>query len=294
MRYYQLLAPLRSALSQLCRLRAGARDRARLHARADPPPRLDRRTPRSPSWPWALRIITLGRFAIEATARRSSSPARCRGKPLALLKALIAFGGRDVAAAPADRRAVARRRSRRRARRLQRRVAPPAQAAAARCTRRCSCMTAASASTRRSAGPTRRAFERLVARHSGAGRRRIRRVAFAGTCPGVLLRPLSDEEADAGLEPLDPRAPAQRSSRRSCGASKRWPASGATRKRSAATAGPGDRRPRRGVLSRRDGAAPCVAATGRRAAGLPAPEADAVDPVAASRRRRAARRCTGC
>jgi ATP/maltotriose-dependent transcriptional regulator MalT/DNA-binding SARP family transcriptional activator len=48
------------------------------------------------NWPWALKIFTLGRFALV----RDETPIRFSGKvqekPLSMLKALIALGGRDV------------------------------------------------------------------------------------------------------------------------------------------------------------------------------------------------------
>jgi DNA-binding SARP family transcriptional activator len=64
--------------------------------------RLRRLAPEHPpveleAWPWALRIYTLGRFGVV----RDGAPVRFSGKvqqrPLALLKAVIALGGRDVA-----------------------------------------------------------------------------------------------------------------------------------------------------------------------------------------------------
>jgi len=49
------------------------------------------------AWPWPVKIYTLGRFELA----RDGEPVRFSGKvqqkPLALLKALIAFGGKDVA-----------------------------------------------------------------------------------------------------------------------------------------------------------------------------------------------------
>jgi len=52
-------------------------------------------------WPWALKIRCLGRFAIEQEGRPVAFKGPSRGKPLTLLKALIAFGGREVPAARA-------------------------------------------------------------------------------------------------------------------------------------------------------------------------------------------------
>jgi hypothetical protein len=47
-----------------------------------------------PEWPWPVRIRALGRLEIELDGGRASSPGRTR--PLALLSALVAFGGRAV------------------------------------------------------------------------------------------------------------------------------------------------------------------------------------------------------
>jgi DNA-binding SARP family transcriptional activator len=51
------------------------------------------------NWPWPIKIYTLGRFSL----LKNGKPLLARGKrpqkPLALLKALIAFGGRDVSEA---------------------------------------------------------------------------------------------------------------------------------------------------------------------------------------------------
>ncbi|MET0217013.1 MAG: BTAD domain-containing putative transcriptional regulator [Burkholderiales bacterium] len=49
-----------------------------------------------PAWPWPLRIYTLGKFAIECDGKPLRSSGKAQHKPLDLLKALIAFGGRDV------------------------------------------------------------------------------------------------------------------------------------------------------------------------------------------------------
>ncbi|MBI5606501.1 MAG: hypothetical protein HY879_24475 [Deltaproteobacteria bacterium] len=48
------------------------------------------------SWPYPLKIYTLGRFGIINEGRALPFSGKTRQKPLALLKALIAFGGRDV------------------------------------------------------------------------------------------------------------------------------------------------------------------------------------------------------
>ena len=48
------------------------------------------------SWPWPLRIYTLGRFGIVKQGVRMLFTGKAQKKPLELLKALIAFGGREV------------------------------------------------------------------------------------------------------------------------------------------------------------------------------------------------------
>lgn len=50
------------------------------------------------AWPWPMRIYTLGRFAIVINGEALKSPAKAPRKPLELLKALIAQGGRSVCA----------------------------------------------------------------------------------------------------------------------------------------------------------------------------------------------------
>lgn len=49
------------------------------------------------SWPWPFKIFTLGKFAIERNDKPLSFTGKLQKKPLELLKALIAFGGLDVA-----------------------------------------------------------------------------------------------------------------------------------------------------------------------------------------------------
>lgn len=51
------------------------------------------------NWPYPIKIYTLGRFGIISEGRPLPFSGKARQKPLALLKALIAFGGRDVAEA---------------------------------------------------------------------------------------------------------------------------------------------------------------------------------------------------
>ena len=48
------------------------------------------------SWPWPVKIHTLGRFSLLLDDRPARFPGKAQHKPLELLKALIAFGGRDV------------------------------------------------------------------------------------------------------------------------------------------------------------------------------------------------------
>jgi hypothetical protein len=47
-------------------------------------------------WPWPVRIYTLGRFGVVKQGVALRFTGKAQRKPLALLKALIAFGGRDV------------------------------------------------------------------------------------------------------------------------------------------------------------------------------------------------------
>ncbi len=48
------------------------------------------------SWPWPLRIVTLGRFEVLKDGKRADSGRKVQHKPLMLFKALIAFGGSEV------------------------------------------------------------------------------------------------------------------------------------------------------------------------------------------------------
>jgi LuxR family transcriptional regulator, maltose regulon positive regulatory protein len=52
--------------------------------------------PELPSWPWHLRLSTLGGFAMWIDEEAPGVSRKVQKKPLALLKALIAHGGRDV------------------------------------------------------------------------------------------------------------------------------------------------------------------------------------------------------
>jgi DNA-binding SARP family transcriptional activator len=47
-------------------------------------------------WPWKIRIYTLGRFGVVRDGKRVTFSGKAQQKPLLLLKALIALGGRDV------------------------------------------------------------------------------------------------------------------------------------------------------------------------------------------------------
>ncbi len=48
------------------------------------------------AWPWAIKIFTLGRFAVLKEGRPLAFARKVQRKPLALLKAVIALGGRNV------------------------------------------------------------------------------------------------------------------------------------------------------------------------------------------------------
>ncbi len=62
--------------------------------------RHDLRPPAPPleldNWPWRIRIHTLGRFGIRQDGEDALEASASRRKPVMLLKALVAFGGRDV------------------------------------------------------------------------------------------------------------------------------------------------------------------------------------------------------
>ncbi len=49
-----------------------------------------------PDWPWPVRILTLGRFAVLQEDVPVPTSAKGQGKPLELLKLMIALGGRDI------------------------------------------------------------------------------------------------------------------------------------------------------------------------------------------------------
>ena len=48
------------------------------------------------NWPWPVRIRTLGTFSLEVDGREVEFSRKAQSRPLALLKALITMGGRDV------------------------------------------------------------------------------------------------------------------------------------------------------------------------------------------------------
>lgn len=50
------------------------------------------------SWPWPIRIVTLGEFRVEIDGAPLSFEGKAQAKPLELLKALLSFGGRGVRA----------------------------------------------------------------------------------------------------------------------------------------------------------------------------------------------------
>jgi hypothetical protein len=48
------------------------------------------------TWPWPLKVFTLGRFAILRDGEPLQFTRKVQQKPLSLLKALIALGGKEV------------------------------------------------------------------------------------------------------------------------------------------------------------------------------------------------------
>ena len=95
-RYYGLLAPLRSVLSQLSNfaLERGVLPvftRELIARRRLRPPTLA-----AADWPWPLRIQTLGQFALIVGQTPLNFSGKVPKKPLSLLKALIAHGGSEV------------------------------------------------------------------------------------------------------------------------------------------------------------------------------------------------------
>ena len=95
-RYYQLLAPMRAELAELAAF-ALERGIATTFARELIARRRLRPASRAMSqWPWPLRIFTLGRFAVHVDGKPLKFEGKVPKKPLALLKALIAFGADQV------------------------------------------------------------------------------------------------------------------------------------------------------------------------------------------------------
>jgi DNA-binding SARP family transcriptional activator len=47
-------------------------------------------------WPWMFRVTTMGKFVIEWIGQAAGKKSKAQGRPIELLKAVIAFGGRDV------------------------------------------------------------------------------------------------------------------------------------------------------------------------------------------------------
>lgn len=97
-RYLQLLGPLRTLLSELA-AQALDREIEPAFTRA----LIERRRLRpvgaallGTRWPWALRIETLGRFALQVDGRPLVFDGKVPRKPLALLKALVALGPAPV------------------------------------------------------------------------------------------------------------------------------------------------------------------------------------------------------
>ena len=53
-------------------------------------------TPEVVDWPWPVKLYTLGRFSVLIDGKPLQSSGKAQRKPLELLMALVAFGGRDV------------------------------------------------------------------------------------------------------------------------------------------------------------------------------------------------------
>ena len=56
-------------------------------------------SPEAVDWPWPVKVYTLGRFSVLIDGKPLQSSGKAQRKPLELLMALVAFGGRDVIAA---------------------------------------------------------------------------------------------------------------------------------------------------------------------------------------------------
>ena len=80
------------------RPRPGAGDRAWVRSRPHrPSPFLPAAGGRPDAWPWPLRIHVLGRLRLWRDGEEVSFPRKVPKVPLRLLKALVAFGAKDVA-----------------------------------------------------------------------------------------------------------------------------------------------------------------------------------------------------
>jgi hypothetical protein len=293
MRYYQLIRPIALGPRAPVCVRAGTDHRAVFTAELIRRRRLSAPSAAAAQWPWALRITTLGRFAIEADGTPVLFAGKVPRKPLALLKALIAFGGNEVGQHHLIDALWPRRRGRRRRRRrcLQCRAAPPAQAPAARSrgaatARRKPRFEARTLLDRRARVRAARFSRRRPAR-AGRGRR------VADARIGAVPRPFPRGGSRSGMVSIEPGAPAQQV-QAGRGALRAGPD-----RRGAPRGGAGllptgtrDRRDRRGLLPGRHGMRVGAAAAGRGVGGVPASEADAVDPESVRRRRSAARPCT--
>jgi ATP/maltotriose-dependent transcriptional regulator MalT/DNA-binding SARP family transcriptional activator len=94
--FYQLLGPLRGELAELAAhvfahrpADAFAVELVARRALAPPPSA-------AAAWPWRVRVDTLGHFALWIDGKRVTFAGKSPRKPIAVLKALIALGGRNV------------------------------------------------------------------------------------------------------------------------------------------------------------------------------------------------------
>ena len=99
-RLSRIHAPGAGGLRAAVRAGAGTRHRAALRARASSASAAARHRPSTrPAWPWPLKIRTLGAFALLRDDKPLASTGKAQKKPLELLKAVVAHGGRAVDAA---------------------------------------------------------------------------------------------------------------------------------------------------------------------------------------------------
>jgi DNA-binding SARP family transcriptional activator len=56
-------------------------------------------TPEIEQWPWPIKLYLLGRFSVVINNEPLKTTGKAQAKPLELLKALVAYGGREVASA---------------------------------------------------------------------------------------------------------------------------------------------------------------------------------------------------